>query len=188
MKMTDEELQAKFLYDNGTLRNKFAIKDPDELSLIEYRGVAERQIALLQQRPRIASFNDLITINKFLFGWLYDWAGQLRKYYISKYGFDFLEYDRFDNAIRYVNNELLKINKKQHPTIEDYAGLLNDLNYIHPFREGNGRSTKLFIQLIALHHGQVIDYPADNAKMIAALDQSDVSAIAKTMALQKAAG
>ena len=97
MKMTDEELQAKFLYDNGTLRNKFAIKDPDELSLIEYRGVAERQIALLQQRPRIASFNDLITINKFLFGWLYDWAGQLRNYYISKAGFDFLEYDRFDN-------------------------------------------------------------------------------------------
>ena len=40
--MTDEELQAKFLYDNGTLRNKFAIKNADELSLIEYRGVAER--------------------------------------------------------------------------------------------------------------------------------------------------
>ena len=171
--MTDEELQAKFLYDNGTLRNKFAIKNADELSLIEYRGVAEREVAILQQQPKIKSFEDLQTINKFLFGWLYDWAGELRNYYISKAGFDFLEYGRFDNAIKYIN---------------DYAALLNDLNYIHPFREGNGRSTKLFIQLIALHHGQVIDYPADNAEMIAGLNQSDVGIIAKTMALQKSAG
>lgn len=54
--MTDEELQAKFLYDNGTLRNKFAIKNADELRLIEYRGVAEREVALLQQQPKIKSF------------------------------------------------------------------------------------------------------------------------------------
>lgn len=188
MKMTDEELQAKFLYDNGTLRNKFAIKNADELSLIEYRGVAEREVALLQQQPKIKSFEDLQTINKFLFGWLYDWAGELRNYYISKAGFDFLEYDRFDNAIKYINDEIVRLNMKKQPTIEDYAALLNDLNYIHPFREGNGRSTKLFIQLIALHHGQLIDYPADNAEMIARLNQSDVGIIAKTMALQKSAG
>src|SRR5699024_3175385 len=106
----------------------------------------------------------------------------------SKAGFDFLEYDRFDNAIKYINDEIVRLNKKKQPTIEDYAALLNDLNYIHPFREGNGRSTKLFIQLIALHHGQVIDYPADNAEMIAGLNQSDVGIIAKTMALQKSAG
>ena len=168
--MTDEELQAKFLYDNGTLRNKFAIKNADELSLIEYRGVAEREVALLQQQPKIKR------------------AGELRNYYISKAGFDFLEYGRFDNAIKYINDEIGRLNKKKQPTIEDYAALLNDLNYIHPFREGNGRSTKLFIQLIALHHGQVIDYPADNAEMIAGLNQSDVGTIAKTMALQKSAG
>lgn len=99
-----------------------------------------------------------------------------------------MEYGRFDNAIKYINDEIGRLNKKKQPTIEDYAALLNDLNYIHPFREGNGRSTKLFIQLIALHHGQVIDYPADNAEMIAGLNQSDVSIIAKTMALQKSAG
>ena len=185
--MTDEELRAKFLYTNGTLRNKLAIKNADELSLIEYRGVAERQIALLQQQPKIKSFDDLITINKFLFGWLYEWAGELRNYYLSKAGFDFLEYDRFDNAIKYINSEIIKLNKKKQPTIDDYAALLNDINYVHPFREGNGRSTKLFIQLLALHHGQVIDYPADNTTMIAALDQSDVKAIAATMTLQKSA-
>lgn len=185
--MTDEELQEKFLYENGTLRNKFAIKNADELSLIEYRGVAERQVALLQQQPTIKSFDDLITINKFLFGWLYEWAGELRRYYLSKAGFDFLEYDRFDNAIKYINDEITRLNQKKQPTLEDYATLLNDINYVHPFREGNGRSTKLFIQLLALHHGQVIDYPTDNAAMIKALDQSDVQAIAQTMALQKSA-
>src|SRR5699024_5952861 len=140
MKMTDEELQAKFLYDNGTLRNKFAIKNADELSLIEYRGVAEREVALLQQQPKIKSFEDLQTINKFLFGWLYDWAGELRNYYISKAGFDFLEYDRFDNAIKYINDEIVRLNKKKQPTIEDYAALLNDLNYIHPL---DRKSTRL---------------------------------------------
>ena len=145
-------------------------------------------MALLQQQPKIKSFEDLQTINKFLFGWLYDWAGELRNYYISKADFDFLEYGRFDNAIKYINDEIGRLNKKKQPTIEDYAALLNDLNYIHPFREGNGRSTKLFIQLIALHHGQIIDYPADNAEMIAGLNQSDVGIIAKTMALQKSAG
>ena len=66
--MTDEELQAKFLYDNGTLRNKFAIKNADELSLIEYRGVAEREVALRQQQPKIKSCEDLHPINKVLYG------------------------------------------------------------------------------------------------------------------------
>ncbi len=70
MQMTDEELKAKFLYDNGTLRNKFAIKNADELSLIEYRGVAEREVALLQQQPKIKSFEDLQTINSFLVGFM----------------------------------------------------------------------------------------------------------------------
>ena len=93
-----------------------------------------------------------------------------------------------DEIVLYANADEIIYNNVLKPTIEDYAALLNDLNYIHPFREGNGRSTKLFIQLIALHHGQVIDYPADNAEMIAGLNQSDVGIIAKTMALQKSAG
>ncbi len=170
-------------------RLKESAENPDDEILMEIEQLlAEREVALLQQQPKIKSFEDLQTINKFLFGWLYDWAGELRNYYISKAGFDFLEYGRFDNAIKYINDEIGRLNKKKQPTIEDYAALLNDLNYIHPFREGNGRSTKLFIQLIALHHGQVIDYPADNAEMIAGLNQSDVGIIAKTMALQKSAG
>ena len=71
MKMTDEELQAKFLYDNGTLSNKFAIKNADELSLIEYRGVAEREVALLQQQPKLKAlkiYRQLI--NSFLVGFM----------------------------------------------------------------------------------------------------------------------
>ena len=46
-----------------------------------------------------------------------------------------MEYGRFDNAIKYINDEIGRLNKKKQPTIEDYAALLNDLNYIHPFRE-----------------------------------------------------
>src|SRR5699024_12854822 len=58
----------------------------------------------------------------------------------SKAGFDFLEYDRFDNAIKYINDEIVRLNKKKQPTIEDYAALLNDLNYIHPL---DRKSTRL---------------------------------------------
>ena len=179
MKMTDEELQAKFLYDNGTLRNKFAIKNADELSLIEYRGAAEREVALLQQQPKIKSFEDLQTINKFLFGWLYDWAGELRNYYISKAGFDFLEYGRFDNAIKYINDEIVRLNKKKQPTIEDYAALLNDLNYIHPFREGNGRSTRIWLDIIMKRElNKVIDWSVvDKEDYLLAMERSPIKDI-----------
>lgn len=49
--------------------------------------------------------------------------------------------------------------KQHHLTAEDYAQLMDLLNYMHPFREGNGCSTRLFLQCYAVNHGQYIIYP-----------------------------
>ncbi len=61
----------------------------------------------------------------------------------------------------------------------DYAFLLDRLNYLHPFREGNGRSSKLFLQAFAANHGQVIDYPRSNKELIIAQNNADINQIAR---------
>lgn len=66
-------------------------------------------------------------------------------------------------------------------TAENYASLIDKINFFHPFREGNGRSTRIFLQLLALEHGQAIDYPLTNEAMIVAENEADVAKIALLM-------
>ena len=68
-------LDQKFLYPNGTLRNKLGIRDKKRLQKVEYLQVAHRNDQIMENPIIfIKSFDDLIKIHKILFGWLYDWA------------------------------------------------------------------------------------------------------------------
>lgn len=173
-----EWYRKKFLYPNGTLKNKLNITDPTELAQREYRGSAVRALAFLRKNKKITSVEDLKKIHKIMFGWLYNWAGQIRNYELTKGETEFLEYSRIKFGIEEIDEKMKQLASKKELANTDYAFLLDRLNYLHPFREGNGRSSKLFLQAFAANHGQVIDYPRSNKDLITAQNNADINQIA----------
>lgn len=173
-----EWYRKKFLYPNGTLKNKLKITDPTELAQREYRGSAVRALAFLRKNKKITSVEDLKKIHKIMFGWLYSWAGQIRDYELTKGETEFLEYSRIKFGIEEIDEKMKQLASKKELENTDYAFLLDRLNYLHPFREGNGRSSKLFLQAFAANHGQVIDYPRSNKDLITAQNNADINQIA----------
>src|SRR5699024_6825304 len=96
----DQYHENRFLYKNGTLKNKLGIKNTKDLSNVEYLGSASRALVLIKKQPKIRSINELQAIHKVMFGWLYDWAGKIRDYDLSKNGYGFLEGDRQEFGIQ----------------------------------------------------------------------------------------
>lgn len=180
----DQYHENRFLYKNGTLKNKLGIKNTKDLSNVEYLGSASRALVLIKKQPEINSINELQAIHKVMFGWLYDWAGKIRDYDLSKNGYGFLEGDRQEFGIQNINNKINQKNELDTLNNKDYAELLDELNYLHPFREGNGRSTKLFLQCFAANHEQVLDYPRKNNEMIEAQNNADIDKISELIQVQ----
>lgn len=174
-----EWYRKKFLYPNGTLKNKLNIKDAAELAQKEYLGSAVRALAFLRKNKKITSVEDLKKIHKIMFGWLYDWAGQIRDYELIKGDTKFLECTRIKFGIEEIDEKMRQLASQKELANTDYAFLLDRLNYLHPFREGNGRSSKLFLQAFAANHGQVIDYPRSNKELIIAQNNADINQIAR---------
>lgn len=175
---------SKTLYSNGTLKNKLHIHDAKKLSTIEYLRTTIKSIILLDQKPKISSINDLAKIHKFMFSDLYDWAGKYRKGNFQKNGYTFFDYQRFNFAEQDIDYLLQQLQKKDALTSYDYAQLLDKINYMHPFREGNGRSAKLFLDCLAGNHEQVIAYPRKNDEMIQAQKNADIEEIAELIVVQ----
>ena len=167
------------LQPNGVLKNKLGIKDEKELEHTEYMLSSIAAFKLAKRHPQIKSIDDLHKIHKLMFDKLYDWAGQKRPGNFQKNGYAFFPHEMFDTAELDLNNHLASFPKE--PKAEDYAQLLDEINYYHPFREGNGRSTKVFLQCLAANHGQALNYPRKNDEMIKAQNKSDIKAIAKLM-------
>lgn len=187
--MTDEVhdtewYRKKFLYPNGTLKNKLNITDAAELAQKEYLGSAVRALAFLRENKKIASVEDLKKIHQIMFGWLYDWAGQIRDYELIKGDTEFLEYTRIKFGIEEIDEKIKQLTAKKELANTDYAFLLDRLNYLHPFREGNGRSSKLFLQALAANHNQVIDYPRSNKELIIAQNNADINQIAQLIKVE----
>jgi cell filamentation protein len=109
----------------------------------------------------------LLAIHKHLFQDIYAWAGQKRTVEISKGGRQFFPLARFASAFAYIDNllaeykniagnDLLKISHK-------LAEILDAVNFLHPFREGNGRTQREFLRALALEKGFSLNLnPPDN--------------------------
>ncbi len=89
----------------------------------------------------IGTVKGLRQIHKYLFDGLYDFAGQIRKTNISKGNF------RFANTL-YLEDILKKIETMKENTLEDIINKYVEMNIAHPFLEGNGRSTRIWLDLI----------------------------------------
>lgn len=104
-------------------------------------------------------------IHFYLFQDVYDWAGQIRRVDLRKNvegAVFFLRYSMIENAARFAAAELASENNlrnlSRHDFVERLSYYYDQLNYIHPFREGNGRAQRVFWNRIAHDAGWVLDW------------------------------
>jgi cell filamentation protein len=152
---------------SGLLRNLQDISDPDVLLFVESGAVTKRLQELYEHSIKIKGIESLFTIHKHLFQDIYVWAGKKRTVEISKDGKQFFPTSHFDHAFRYIDtliHEFKAIPKgdKKH-LAEKLAEILDHVNYLHPFREGNGRAQREFLRSLASEKGLTLNLnPADN--------------------------
>jgi cell filamentation protein len=134
--------------DFAVLRNKLDLRDPQQLDFFEREFVAQR---ITQEIPT-GTFDlaHLRAIHRHLFQDVYDWAGALRTVEISKGGnqFQFLRY--IQTGMTDVHRRIVAkaYFKSSSPEVfaENVGEIIGDINYVHPFREGNGRTLALYLE------------------------------------------
>lgn len=148
--------------ESGILKNKLGIKNADDLREAEGNMISFYDAAM-DEIPRTRDLIELRAIHKRLFDKIYDWAGELRIVEIGKSDEYFLDYTYIGNGARFVFNELSSENYLQGLNRDDFVKRLayfyEQLNFIHPFREGNGRTQRIFWQRIANDAGYIINWP-----------------------------
>ena len=154
--------------ETGVLRNLANIADSDTLLLVESGAVTKRIAELLSNPVKIKNSSTLLDIHKYLFQDIYSWAGKIRTVEISKGGKPFFPLSHFRNAFMFIDTliaEYRKIDKRNKPQLtHKLAEILDNINYLHPFREGNRRTQREFLRLLALEKGLALNLnPPDNA-------------------------
>ena len=151
----------------GLLRNLQDITDHDVLLFVESGAVTKQLQGLYENPIKIKSIDSLFEIHRHLFQDIYVWAGKKRTVEISKDGKQFFPTSHFDSAFRYIDQlianfkKIPKDNKKL--LAEKLAEILDHINHLHPFREGNGRAQREFLRLLALEKGLTLNLnPPDN--------------------------
>jgi cell filamentation protein len=152
----------------GVLRNLGGIADHDALTFAETAATTKRAGELKAKPIRIKNSDALFVIHRHLFQDIYDWAGKRRTVEISKGGKQFFPTSHFDNALKYIDSliaEYQRIGKEDKAALaKKLAEILDNVNFLHPFREGNGRTQREFLRLLAKEKGYTLNLnPPDNA-------------------------
>ncbi|MCM1294152.1 MAG: Fic family protein [Muribaculaceae bacterium] len=162
-------IDCEYLYtdrNTGVLLNLQNITDYSELVAFESLCVARRLEQLHNNPFQIKYANDLLQIHKFLFQDVYSWAGECRRVEISKGGRQFLPMHAFPQAFAYIDKlltEYFVLPNDRALIAQKLAEILDNINFLHPFREGNGRTQREFIRMLAHQKGYILDLnPMDN--------------------------
>jgi cell filamentation protein len=152
---------------NGVLYNLANIKEERILIAFESLKVSKRLEELFDLPIKIKDSNSLLDIHYFLFQDVYQWAGKVRTVNISKNGKPFFNGERFSSGFKYIDSIIEDYRTiKSSNTAEiasKLAEILDNINYLHPFREGNGRTQREFLRLLALEKGLILNLnPPDN--------------------------
>ena len=127
------------------LENKLGINDSAELARVEEKISKTKAIRLYEnnivEEFEIGKFSGLSKIHKFLFDELYDFAGKIRTVNIAKGNFRFA-------PVMYLETALKHIDDMPQSTFDEIIEKYVEMNVAHPFREGNGRSTRIWLDLI----------------------------------------
>ena len=163
--------------EKSTLKNKLGIIDQDELDTVE-RMMTSFKLTKMYTQTGANTFDTehLLSIHKYLFDDIYDFAGTIRDENIAK-SFTFclshLVSQNLNNTLEQARKRIFTI-KNRDDLLSFITILYSDLDMIHPFREGNGRTEREFIR-------QLIDYELDY-KRIESRDEY-IKAIIKADAL-----
>ena len=127
------------------LENKLGITDSTELAKAEERISKTKALEIFQQGLldtfEVGTFRGLSQIHKYLFDEIYDFAGQVRTVNIAKGSFRFA-------PVLYLTSALENISRMPQSTFDEIIAKYVEMNVAHPFREGNGRSTRLWLDAI----------------------------------------
>ena len=118
----------------------------------------------------IGTLRGLLDIHKYLFGGLYDFAGQIRQKNISKGGF------RFANSL-YLKEALAKIEQMPENSLEEIIAKYVEMNVAHPFMEGNGRSMRIWLDMVLKKRlGKVVNWQTvDKDQYLQAMERSPIN-------------
>ena len=138
------------------LENKFGIKKSAELARKEERISKKRAVELFEngmlENLEAGKFQTLCEIHKYLFDDIYDFAGKIRTVNISKGNFRFA-------PLMYLETAIKNVDKMPQNTFDEIVEKYVEMNIVHPFREGNGRSMRIWLDMMLKKQiGQVVDW------------------------------
>lgn len=159
-----------------TLENKLGLSNPVNFACAEERISKKKALILFDSgtldKLESGTVSSLKEIHKYLFDEIYDFAGELRTVNISKGSFRFA-------PLMYLEAALANIDKMPQSTFDEIVEKYVEMNIAHPFREGNGRSTRIWLDLIfktELH--QVVDWSkVDKEDYLLAMERSPIKDI-----------
>lgn len=162
-----------YVYEGtSTLINKFGLTNPIELSRIE-KAITGAAIASLEVTPVVGKYDlkHLQAIHKALFEEIYEWAGQIRRKgfiskgnslfcaaeYIEPYSTDLFGKLKSENFLRDLDHEAFA---------DRIAFYIAEINALHPFREGNGRTQRVFIDQLSRQAGWNLNLTAIEPELV----------------------
>ena len=155
------------------LDNKLGINNSTDLAREEERISKKKAVELFENNIldilEVGKFSTLQTIHKYLFEDIYDFAGKLRNVNIAKGNFRFA-------SIIYIEEALKNIDKMPQSNFDEIIEKYVEMNVAHPFREGNGRSTRIWLDHILKNEiGKVIDWSkVDKEDYLLAMEKSPI--------------
>ena len=155
------------------LENKLGIKNSSDLAREEERISKKKALALFEKgelnRLEPGKFSSLQAIHKYLFEDIYDFAGKIRDVNLAKGNFRFA-------SVMYLEAALKNIDKMPQSTFDEIIEKYVEMNIAHPFREGNGRSTRIWLDhILKAETGQVVDWSlVDKEDYLLAMERSPI--------------
>ena len=155
------------------LKNKLGINNDIELAKAEEKITKIKALKLFETGKldsfEMGTFAGLAQIHKYLFEEIYEFAGKIRTENISKSNF------RFASAM-YLEEALKQIDKMPQSNFDEIIDKYVEMNIAHPFREGNGRSTRIWLDMILKKEiGKVVDWSkVDKEDYLLAMERSPI--------------
>jgi len=155
------------------LENKLGINSSSELANTEEKISKKKALELFEKGllndMEAGTFETLSKIHKYLFDEIYDFAGEIRDVNIAKGNFRFA-------PLMYLKPALENIDKMPQKTFDEIIEKYVEMNAAHPFREGNGRSTRIWLDLILKKElNMVVDWSkVDKEDYLLAMERSPI--------------
>ncbi|EMJ5976464.1 Fic family protein [Enterococcus faecium] len=156
------------------LENKLGLTNQVELAKVEEKLSKQKAKELYDcgkiNEIEVGTFKGLSEIYEFLFSDIYDFAGKIRSVNIAKGNFRFA-------PVMYLEHSLQHIDQMPQTSFEEIIKKYVEMNIAHPFREGNGRSTRIWLDLILKEELQkVVDWNLiDKADYLSAMERSPIN-------------